>query len=203
MTLKLKIFILTMMCGSFLLASAAYSQDKNGADKVPATPSTAKNVKKDLPEITGWEKNGSMDMSDPSEDYIVDYQSESAGRVTVYVYSRGLPAVPDGIKDALIIDEFNGAKGAIFQLAEVGIYTDVKEIKNETVTLGGKPGKIQSLHSNFTFKAKGTPLVSEIFLFGKQNKFIKIRATRPKDQEASGQSAMDTLLSELDKFFSN
>lgn len=186
-----------------MLSSAAYSQDKSGTGAASATPSTEKSAKKDLPEIAGWEKNGTLNMSDPSEDYIVDYQSESAGRVTVYVYSRGLSAVPDGVKDTLIKDELEGAKGAIFQLAEVGIYKDVKEIKNETVMLGGKSGKVQSLHSNFTFKAKGTPLVSEIFLFGKQNKFIKIRATRAKEQETSGQAAMDILLSELDKFFSN
>lgn len=203
MTLKLKISILTIICGLLLLSSVVYSQEKNDTNPASVPPLMPKNVKKDLPEITGWEKSGSLNMSDPSEDYIVDYQSESAGRVTVYVYSRGLSAVPNGVKDALIIDELAGAKGAIFQLAEVGIYTDVKEIKNETVTLGGKSGKIQSLHSNFTFKAKGTPLVSEIFLFGKQNKFIKIRATRPKSQETSGQAAMDTLLSELDKFFAN
>lgn len=202
MTLKLKISILTLICGLFLLSSTAYSQNGKGTGTTSVTPSTATNVKKELPEIKGWEKADAANSENP-DDYIVNYQSDKAGKVTVYIYTGGVKNIPNGVMDKVIADEMEGAKGAIAQLEEVGIYTDVKSEETKTINLSGKNGKLKTLYTHYNLKAKGTPLVSDIYLFGHQSKFIKIRSTRLQDQETSGQAAVTELLTELEKYFSN
>lgn len=203
MFFKQKITIFAAACALFLLSSNAFAQEKIDTNLSPSK-STAQTVqkKKELPEIDGWRKNVAANSDDPDSDYIVNYDSEKGGRVTVYVYTRGLSAIPNGTDSDLVKDEMEGAKSAIRQIGDAGIYSDVKIDKNEIITLGGKDGKIKALHCNISFKTSGLTLVSELFLFGNQNKFVKIRASRPKELQESGRGALEGLLSELDSFFS-
>lgn len=154
----------------------------------------------ELPAIEGWERGDVQTYPSAALGYSVTYQSEDGGRATVYVYDGGLKSIPDGANDKVIKEEIDRAKNEIVQIGRLGIYEGVKEVKNDTVTLGGANGKVKALRSLFYFKVKGEELDSEIYLFGYNNKFIKIRSTRAA--AAGGENkALSAFLAEIDKFF--
>ncbi|MDQ3798753.1 MAG: hypothetical protein M3384_04830, partial [Acidobacteriota bacterium] len=134
--------------------------------------------------------------------FSVNYESEEGGRVTIYVYNGGKKNIPDDISDKIIKNELNSVKNEIRRVAEMGYYQNLKEVKNDTVTLGGAGGKVKALRTAYNLSAGGRDLTSEIYIFAHQNRFIKIRATRPRDKDESGNKAMNNLLAQIDTMFS-
>ncbi len=156
-----------------------------------------------FPDIEGWDKSEITKYPIPELGYSINYESEEGGRVTVYIYNGGKKNIPGNINDKILKGEIDKAKGEIIQVGKMGAYQNVKEIKNDEQVLGGEEGKVKALHSLFSFSARGQQLTSEIFLFGYQNHFIKLRATRPFEKEDVKNQAMIDLLSAIDKLFSN
>jgi hypothetical protein len=154
-----------------------------------------------FPEIEGWEKGGIRTYPNAALGYSVAYQSEEGGTITVYVYNGGLKKIPDDINDKILIDEIERAKNEIVQIGKMGVYENVKELKNDRVTLGGANGKVKALRSLYYFKVRGNEVDSEIYLFSYKNNFIKIRSTRPKSEEGKENKAVMNLLAEIDKLF--
>lgn len=198
--------ILIVFCGLCLTQADARAQDKSPekTDKTAKTSSPGatnadREAKVEFPEVEGWKKsvvrNPSAELGD-----MINYDSNE-GRVTVYLYNAGVKNISDDVKDGTIKDEMENAKNGIYQLGEMGIYQNVKEVKSDTVMLGGGSGKVKALHSLFNFNAKGQDLVSEIYLFGYKNNFVKIRATRPKAGGTENKAFAD-LLAKLDTHFS-
>jgi hypothetical protein len=155
-----------------------------------------------FPEIDGWEKGEVTKYPTTALGYSVGYESEKGEIVTVYVYTGGLKTIPDDVSHKTFKDEMNRAKAEIRQVEEMGYYENVKELKNDTVTLGGDAGKVKALHTLFTFKVRGQEVSSEIFIWGYQNNFIKIRATRKAEKDMAYSKEFTALLAELDKLFS-
>lgn len=164
---------------------------------------TLKDLSVNFPDVEGWEKGEIQKYPTEELGFSVNYESPKGGRVTIYVYNGGKKNIADGADDKLIKDELNGAKNEIRKVAELGYYENLKELKNETVTLGGAAGKIKSLHTLYNFSAGEQNLTSEIYIFGHQKRFIKIRATRPRDKNETGDKMTAELLEEIDAFFSN
>jgi hypothetical protein len=198
--------ILVIFCSLFLMQAVTIAQDKStdNADKAAKTSRTDttgadKESKIEFPDVEGWKKsvvrNPTTELGD-----MIHYDSNE-GRVTVYFYNGGLKNISDDIKNGTLKDEMENAKNGIRQLGEMGIYQNVREVKSDTITLGGASGKVKALHSLFNFSAKGRELVSEIYLFGYKNNFVKIRATRPKEGGTENK-ALAGLLAELDTHFS-
>jgi len=215
--------ILTVFCGLFALHSTAAAQDDSSGSptgkpsKIEKTEKTEKVTKKpnglasvtledlavNFPEVEDWEQSEIQKY--PTEDlgFSIDYESSEGGKVTIYVYKGGQKQIPDDISDKIIKNELNKAKGEIQKVADMGYYDNLKEVKNDTVTLGGTSGKIKSLHTLYNFSARNQNLASEIYIFGHKNRFIKIRATRSRNNNESGDKMVAELLAELDTFFSN
>ena len=197
--------ILVIFCALFLMQTVAVAQDKSSdkADKAAKsdTRSADKESKVEFPDIDGWEKSDITKYPTAELGYSVNYESEEGGRVTVYVYNGGLKNIPDGATDKAVKNELEKAKGEIRQAGKMGYYDNIKEIKNETITLGGAAGKVKSLYTLLNFSAQGQELASEIYLFGYRNNFIKIRATRLKEGGAENKAFTD-LLAKLDAYFS-
>lgn len=163
--------------------------------------SRSKNEGIEFPEIEDWDKGSITTFPDAALGYSIGYQSEEGGRVTIYVYNGGLKSIPSDINSEVIKEEIERAKSEIFQIGKMGLYQGVKEVKFETVTLGGAKGKVKSLRSLLYFKIKGEEMDSEIYLFTYNNNFIKIRATRPKSDNGAENKAFMNLLAEIDKVF--
>ena len=199
----LKLLVFAAFSCLFLLQAVVSAQTPTKTpDEKSTLQQTLRNLEVEFPEIEGWEKSDVQKYPTEALGYSINYESREGGRVTVYVYDAGLKTIPNDITSNVLKNEINKAKGEIQAVAKRGLYQNVKEVKDETTTIGGKTGKIKALHSLFDLSAGGRDLTSEIFLFPYQNKFIKIRATRLRDKEGVENKSLITLFSELDEFFS-
>lgn len=211
-----------VFCCLFLLHGAAAGQDSGkppSADKTNKTekpeksdkpvktpdglaPVTLQDLAVDFPDVGGWERDEIQKYPVEELGFSVNYESEEGGRVTVYVYNGGNKSIPNDLSDKVIRNELNSVKNEIRRVADMGYYQNVKEVKNDTITLGGAGGKVKALRTVYNLSAGGRDLTSEIYIFAHQNRFIKIRATRPRDKDESGNKAVNSLLAQLDAMFS-
>lgn len=220
----LKYTFVAVLCGLFLMQSVALAQkdDKSGSAKAgkpdaDKTEQTDKNTKKtpdglapltfddlaiNFPEVEGWEKSDIQKYPTEEMGFSVNYQSRQGGRVTIYVYNGGNKKIADGADDKIVKDELKKAKSEIKQMSDLGYYENLKELKNETTTLGAN-GKNRVLYALYNFGAGDKVAASEIYIFGNQNRFVKIRATRARDDNQAGERMVADLLKELDAFFTN
>ena len=154
----------------------------------------------EFPKVDGWTLSEKQTIPDDGggTGTVVNYDSKSNGRVTVYVYSHGLTSIPNDL-GGLVKQELEGAKAAIQIVAQTGFYGEVKEGKTEAVTLGGEKGSVKALKAAFTFRKNGQVLNSDILVFAYQDHFIKLRASRP---DTSTGEAYAALLLALDRLFS-
>lgn len=205
---------LVAFCSLFLMFSGVSAQDnKSGKSgdavksdksaKTETVPKTATNISDiEFPDVEGWEKDEIFRYPTKELGYSVNYESEEAGRVTVYVYNAGLKSIAADINDKAVKNEFDRARSDIKKAGEAGVYEDLKELKNETIMLGGSGGKVNGLYSLFSLKARGQSLSSEIYLFTHLNHFIKIRATRLKEDAGTENKALTKLLAAIGASFS-
>lgn len=212
----LKFMILTIFTGLLMLPFAAAAQEKpdnsgsakprkteEPAKKTPEPQTDTKDEGIEFPVIEGWEKGGIRTYPSAELGYSVAYQSEDGGTVTIYVYNGGKKKISSDVNDPVIRGEINRAKDEIVQIGKMGVYENVKEVKNDIVTLGGTNGKVKALRSLFYFKVRGNEVDSEIYLFGYKNNFIKIRSTRPFAEDGKENEAFTAFLAEIDKLFAN
>jgi hypothetical protein len=155
----------------------------------------------EFPEIDGWNRGDIRTFPDRALGYSIGYESEDGGTVTIYVYNGGLKNISSDINDKAVKAEIDRAKNEIVQIGKMGIYEGVKEIKSDTVTLGGSGGKVKALRSLYYFKVRGNEVDSEIYLFSYNNNFIKIRSTRPRAENGAENKAFTNFLAELDAVF--
>lgn len=155
----------------------------------------------EAPEVDGWERGDKQTFPTAELGYSYGYESEDGGRVTLYVYNGGRKSIPSELT-GIVNQELQQAKSDIKAYEEMGYYKDVKMEKDETITLGGSPGKVKALHTFMTFSSNGLKLDSEIYIFAFRNHFIKIRATRPSANKAAAKPVMDALLASIGSTFS-
>ncbi len=203
MKIHSKLFLLTV--AAFLLAVSVDAQKPQSKPSPAASPTPLKLERETpftgdvaFPEVEGWELSERQQYPTPEMGYSHNYESPS-GRVTVYVYHGGRKTIPNSLKGP-VAEEVKMAQAGILAFVERGSYESAKEVKNETVTLGGTKGKVQSLHVLYALRAGGRDLDSRIYLFPYNNYFIKIRMTGPPMKEPSAD--MITLFEALDLLFS-
>lgn len=153
-----------------------------------------------FPEVEGWKRGAVLAIPGEQDGIAVNYDSPARERVTVYVYTRGQKA--SDLK-GIVKDEFDGARDAIKTVVDAGIYTDLKESKPETGNIGGAAGKVKALHVNMTFKVRGNPMTSEIFVFPYKGYVGKLRVTRPAGLDKASEDAYAKLLAAIEAVFAN
>ncbi len=197
----IKYTFLSLLFGLIIFQNGITAQDKSGQSGAPAPSNkTETNTAKfEFPQVEGWESGDVTKM--PSAD-LVNYDSEEGGRVTLYFYDSALKGIANDKRAEIFKEELQRAKIGILQMGELGMYQNIKEsVKEQTVALGGKSGKVSALHSLLYFSAGDNDLVSEIFIFSHKDHLFKIRASRPKDKEKDNK-ALEKFLSHLDAVFS-
>lgn len=208
MQFTVKAAVFSLIIALFSLSSPAQSKDKKdsrpaGGDAPPAGSSVVndpelKNLK--FPEVAGWQLSERTVYPMEGGGYSVNYDAPGNGRVTVYVYNAGLAEIPNELK-GVIEDELDGAKAAIQSAVQAGIYSDVKETKTETITLGGDKGKVKALRANFILSRDGAKMSSSIFMLPYRNNFIKLRITRPVSVDKDLEASYAELMSAIDALF--
>ena len=157
----------------------------------------------EFPEVEGWSASEIRNYPVKELGYSIGYNSETGGTVTIYVYDKGLKTIPDDLTHDLLKDEIEIAAKDIFKAKELGAYQKVKQEKSDQIVLGGTSGKTGALRRTFTIVVKERELTSEIYLFGFQNNFVKIRATRPKIEGETANAAVAALFAEIDGLFAD
>ena len=151
-----------------------------------------------FPEVDGWELSEKTQYPNREMGYSVHYVS-AAARITVYVYSGGRTAIPNSLS-GIVAEEMKATQAGINSVVEQGYYESAKELKNETITLGGENGKTKSLHVLYELKANGRVFDSHIYLFPYNNYFVKLRMTGRKATEPI--PGLSTLFEAIDLLFS-
>lgn len=154
----------------------------------------------EFPEVDGWELGRRSTFPQKELGYSVNYESPIAGRVTVYVYTGGVSRIPNDLTGP-VAAQMKQAKSDIKQAVDAGYYDSVKDVRSETITLGGTDGKVKALYTLLDLRANGNKLDSEIYVFPYNGYFVKLRATRPASEKGSKIEAMEDLLKALDDTF--
>ena len=153
-----------------------------------------------FPTVEGWAGTEKRPIPSPGDGYTVGYNYPGYGAVTVYVYSHRMDKIPDELA-GVIKDELEGAAGAIRQVASMGVYSDVKEGKTETIVLGGAQGKVKVLRTQFALTRGEQKMNSEIYVFPYKNNIVKLRVTRSASASDEMNDSFANLLAALDGVF--
>lgn len=154
----------------------------------------------EFPDVEGWVKGELVKYPQRELGYSVNYDAPGGNRVSIYVYNGGRKDIKNSLGGA-VKDEIERAKAEIYAVAEMGLYSDVKEEKSETTKVGGTAGKIETLRKTLSYKSRGAAQHSEIYIFPFEANFVKIRATRPKSAGKEAEEAVSRLMSEIDALF--
>lgn len=147
-----------------------------------------------FPEVEGWRTGGKAPLPMGDTGISINYDSPDRERVTVYVYSRQQPAKDLG---GVIKNEFEGAIQALKDVAEAGVYSELKFDKQETTTVAGS---VKALKAGLSFTARDTRFSSDIIVFPYKEHVVKIRGSRPTTVTSNERYLK--LLGEIEKLFS-
>lgn len=199
MRLFFKVAAFSILCSLFFVTAKAQTTSPNPPKS--ASPASQE-LKIEFPDIDGWKKSEITRYPIPELGYSINYDSEDAGRVTIYVYNMGLKEIPSDVNNTMLKNEIARVKNEVKTVGNMGYYTNLKEVKDETITLGGNAGKIKALRTVFSYNLQGKPVVSEAYILGHKNHFIKIRATYPNVEGETENKALADLLVQLEKMLS-
>lgn len=199
MRLFLKIAAFSIFCLLFIVTAKA--QTTSPAPPKSLSP-TGQELKIEFPDIDGWKKGEITRYPIPELGYSINYDSEDAGRVTIYVYNMGLKEIPSDVNDTMLKNEIARVKNEVQTVGKMGYYTNLREVKDETITLGGSTGKVKALKTVFSYNLQGKPVISEAYILGHKNHFIKIRATYPNVEGETENKALTDILVQLEKILS-
>ena len=146
-------------------------------------------------DIDGWSR-GAIEPLPPKDDgYTAPYQHPSGLGVTLYRYTRRIHPIPDGATSSTVRGEMDRARAEIDGVTRLGFWESAKEIESGTVSLGTS-GR-DSLWSRYRLTLDGEPLISEIYLWARENVIYKIRCTYPASNADTAAADLRGLLSTL------
>lgn len=195
----IKYTVLTILFSLFLMQAFVYAQKPTTKDDTTKNSEDAAII---FPDIKGWTRGDITTFPTAELGYSIGYESREGGRITVYVFDMGEEEIADGVESDKVKAELAEAERQIQAAVDAGYYADLVKIKSETITLGGKDGKVKSLYTRYGFTVRGNDLTSEIYVFGYKNNFIKFRATRPKEDAKSKNKAMKAFHKAMNELFS-
>jgi hypothetical protein len=139
----------------------------------------------DFPEVKGLTRGKVKTYPQAELGYSLSYDAPGFV-VTVYVYDRGIKKIPDGAKSDEAKDEMKRLAEELDLVVKQGIYKSVKEVgKEETVPFGKGKDAPSALRRRFEIERKDGVKLSEGYITGYKNHFVKIRITHdPDDKEA-------------------
>ena len=120
----------------------------------------------------------------PELGYSIRYVLSNLVKLDIYAYDKGLPNISDGVSSAVVIDEFSQTVNALQALEDMGKIKNLKKLDEGIRELKGKSGTNTFLWARHTHEqcredgvVSSDPRVSETYLTGFRNKFLKLRIT--------------------------
>lgn len=138
-----------------------------------------------------------------------DFESENPGlgisfgysdlgiKVTVYVYTMGLPTIPDDLGSSIVKAQFQQTVDDVIGAGKAGYYSNVKKIFEGETAWGNAGTKTRSLQASFTYNQNGQDCLSHVYLLGFKNHFVKVRLTYDKEVQESAEKTQKAFLEEF------
>lgn len=124
------------------------------------------------------------DYDHPALGYSLRYDNFAGMKIDVYVYDKEFPEIPSGHRDPAISEELASAEAAVRHFEREGDYLDVKKIDEGVYPADAGPGQWAYQSSRFRFRQAGgpgvastEPRISETYLCGFKDHFVKVRVT--------------------------
>jgi hypothetical protein len=152
----------------------------------------------DFPDVKGFTRGKVTVFPQAELGYSVPYNAPGL-TVTLYVYNGGKKEIPDGARSDAVKAEMKGTLKALEDARKAGYYKSVKEVGEEgTVTLGKGKDRPQALHRRFEVEhAKAGPALSETYLTGYKNHFLKFRISYDPENKPEAEKLIATLVDAL------
>ena len=163
--------------------------ERESSDTVPPAPNVS------LTTPTDWSRSATRPLSTDDHGFSVAYEHDSGLTVTLYQYTRGRTHIPNDLTSPIVIKEMTGAKAAIMQAVEFGMWQAAKELDSKTVFLGDS--KQQDLWAQFQLTSDDVMLTSDIYVWAHTNTFFKLRVTCHSSDAQSNRAVLKPLLTSL------
>jgi hypothetical protein len=151
------------------------------------------------PEVKGLDKQKPNVFKDKALGYSVAYLGEGTV-ITVFVYNLGLKKIPDGPDSETVKAEMYESLLALEANKANGRYKSLSPVNEKVIAFGSSKTAPQIRRKRYEADiAKEGPAITELYITGYKDYFIKIRATYPADGKEKGEKLVDTLLDGLGK----
>jgi hypothetical protein len=153
------------------------------------------------PDVKGTERKEPKTYDDKRFGYSVQYQSDKAF-FTVFVYNAGVEKIPDGPESDTVKAEMYESL-LVLEAQKRGKqprYKSLSPLDEEVIDFGASKTAPQIRRKRYEVEIIGEgAAVTELYLTGYKNHFIKIRATYPTEDKDKYQKLLANLLDALGK----
>ena len=149
----------------------------------------------DWPDVKGLDRQKPNKFKDDALGYSVSYLGDGLV-VTCFVYNLGLDRIPTGPTADMIKAEMYESALALEANKVNGRYTSIQPLDEKVIALG--TNKIRRKRYEIEIKDEGAA-ITELYVTGYKNHFIKIRCTYPTKSKEKSQKLMTSLLDGLGK----
>ena len=153
----------------------------------------------DWPEVKGLEKQKANMFKDAALGYSVSYLGDGLV-ITVFVYDLGLDKIPTGPNSDTIKAEMYESLLALEANKTSGRYKSIQPLDQKVIPFGSNKAAPQLRCKRYEVDiAKEGPAITELYVTGHKNHFIKIRATYPTEGKEKNEKAVAELIDGLGK----
>jgi hypothetical protein len=151
------------------------------------------------PEVKGLDKQKPNTFKDAALGYSVAYLGEGTV-VTVFVYNLGLKKIPDGPDSDIVKAEMYESLLALEANKASGRYKSIQPVNEKVMAFGSSKTAPQIRRKRYEVEiAKEGAAITELYVTGYKDYFIKLRVTYPADSKEKGEKLIDNLLDGLGK----
>ena len=130
----------------------------------------------------------------PDLGYSLRYAKDEWSKVDIYVYNLGLPEIPNGPNSEAVKKESRSVSRIISSMQDDDRYTNVKKLGKTTTPMSGKTRFIKE---SYQYTQDGSGRLSESYITGYNNHFIKIRFTYAEKRRSEAKKVAKELLEGL------
>lgn len=146
----------------------------------------------------------------PKHTQISDYEATKPGlgvsvayngpgiTVTIYLYTLGLDTVSTDLDSPLLNNHFKDTARDVHRAGELGYYEKVRSLPEDRITWSSRPDATRSLRARFSYNQRGVERLSNLYLLGFKNHFLKIRYTHDQAVTPNAETVLTNLLEDLD-----
>jgi hypothetical protein len=137
---------------------------------------------------------GTHDYGEPGLGFSVRYKREGVATANIYIYTKDIADIPGGPTNAVVETESQNLRTELEIMRQRGVYRGLEQtgsgIKNAS-------GRIAFRWGRYRFTTDGHAVISETFLTGYANRFIKVRLTYKTEDAIAGRAAAAAFIEAL------